>query len=255
MAIFKKVMLWAHKLHGAAYSYYKVRESGILVSSELNSSERDFFLNFQPALNGKDLIVYDIGAARGIVSSCLSKLKNVHEIHAFEPLPDFFQKLDAQMQENKKVTCHNIALGDKAEILPMYVNNWATSSSFLPTSEKFEREIPEASIIKERLEIEVMRIDDYVAMHSLPIPDLIKIDVQGFEKKVIEGGVNLFKQCRYCTLEMSFNELYEGSPLFDDMYRFMSDLGFQLIGLTEPMIGKSGLPLQVDGIFENTHLS
>jgi hypothetical protein len=106
--------------------------------------------------------------------------------------------------------------------------------------------------ITHQQEINVVRLDDFIYQHQLPQPDLIKIDVQGFEKNVIEGGYETLKKAKYCVLEMSFKPLYEGSPLFDDIYRLMTDLGFSLIGFSSPLIGKSGDYLQVDGIFENT---
>ena len=75
--------------------------------------------------------------------------------------------------------------------------------------------------------------------------------VQGFEDQVLQGGRETMGQAGYCLLEMSFRPLYEGSPVFDDIYRQMRELGFRLIGIVDILKGKSGLPLQVDAIFEN----
>ncbi|NJN11918.1 MAG: FkbM family methyltransferase [Richelia sp. RM2_1_2] len=255
MTYIKKIALLANSIYVSAYSYYKVSESGLGSSIKLDADEREFFLKLRPLLEGENLVIYDIGAARGIVSSCLAKLPNVSSIHAFEPLPDFFEQLKIRMKHFNKVNCHHVALGNEEGIFPMYVNNWVTNSSFLPTSNYFKKQISDIDKINHTIDIQMSCLDNYVEKNQLPIPNLIKIDVQGFEKKVIEGGINTVRNSKYCFIEMSFQTLYENSALFDEIYRFMCDLGFRLIGVSNPMISKYGVPLQVDGIFENLEVN
>jgi hypothetical protein len=75
--------------------------------------------------------------------------------------------------------------------------------------------------------------------------------VQGYEDRVLRGGINTISKAKYCVLEISFAPLYEKGPLFDDIYQIMRKMGFILVGLGEVSKGKSGMPLQVDGIFKN----
>lgn len=253
MIYLKKIALWAHSIHAHVYSSYKVRETGLVASHKLNADEREFFLKLRPILGGKNLVVYDIGAAKGIVSSCLAKLPNVSSVHAFEPILDVFEQLEIRMKPFNKVNCHNVALGNKEGCFSMYVNNWTASSSFLPTSKYLKEQISGIGNSHE-IPVKVSCLDKYVEENQLPKPDLVKIDVQGFEKKVIEGGINTVRHSKYCFIEMSFQTLYEDSPQFDEIYRYVCDLGFRLIGLSSPMISPSGVHLQVDGIFENIYV-
>jgi FkbM family methyltransferase len=254
--LLEKIALWLHAQHSQAYSFYKVRQSGILLELPLNSSERDFYLRLQQTLKGNSLVIYDIGAADGVVSSCLAKIKNVQTIHAFEPIPTAYDELITRMQKFPKVKTHNIALGDKEGEFEMHISSNSDSSSLLPLANLHKEQRPQVPLdITHKIIVPVFKLDDYVKQHQLAIPNLIKMDVQGYEKNVIEGGVNTISQAEYCIMEMSFVQLYENSPLFDDIYRLMYNLGFKLIGLDNPLKGSTGVHLQVDGIFQNQKLS
>ena len=80
---------------------------------------------------------------------------------------------------------------------------------------------------------------------------LIKIDVQGFEDKVILGGKETIASAAIIIVETSFVELYKNQPLFDTVYQLLYELGFRYAGvwapeLTSPLDGRR---LQQDSIF------
>jgi FkbM family methyltransferase len=251
--IFQKLAMQANSFYKSVHTYHQVGKTGLISPHILSSLERYYFLELLPVLVGDNLVVYDIGAAEGFVSSCLAKLPNVSDVQAFEPLPFFFKKLKKNTQSYDKVTCHNLALSNEEGTFPMFVNTWATTSSLLPTAELLKEQIP-AIDLQHCVDIQAICLDNYVAEKILPKPDVIKMDVQGFEKKVIEGGVNTVRSSKYCFIEMSFQQLYEEAPLFDEIYQLMRDLGFSIIGVSNPLISPSGTPLQVDGIFFNTKI-
>jgi FkbM family methyltransferase len=251
---FQKLAMQANSFYKSVYSYHQVGKTGLIPPNILSPLERYYFLELMPVLVGSNLVVYDIGAAEGFVSSCLAKLPNVSDVHAFEPLPDFFKKLKAKTQAYQKVTCHNLALSNDEGTFPMFVNTWATTSSLLPTAELLREQIPDIGF-QRCVDIQAICLDKYVAEKKLPTPDVIKMDVQGFEKKVIEGGVNTVRSSQYCFIEMSFQQLYEEAPLFDEIYQLMRDLGFSIIGVSNPLRSPSGTPLQVDGIFHNLKIN
>jgi FkbM family methyltransferase len=250
MSVLKDLTLRIHQFHSTAYSFYKIRESKLSFSENLIHSERECVLKFRPALTGENLIVYDIGASTGISCSSFAKLRNVSRVYSFEPVPSQFDKLSARMKSYDKVNCYNIALGDQNGVLPMYVSRWTDSSSLMKMTDYFQDQIKGVDCL-EKIDVKTYRLDDYFDEAGLLAADFIKIDVQGFEKKVIAGGEKTIRKAKYCALEMSFQVLYEDSPLFDEMYRTMYDIGFRLISLSTPMVSASGTALQVDGIFEN----
>lgn len=234
-------------------TYWKVHETDVKFRQRLSHVERHFFLGLRPTLVGADLIVYDIGASRGVVSGCLAKVPNIAKVHSFEPIPSVFSRLVERMQPYPQVICHNIALGDTNNKMTMHVDRFSPSSSFLKMGQLHKIEFPRTGDTHLE-EVTVARLDDFVQEHGLPQPDVIKIDVQGYEDRVLRGGIQTVSRAMYCVLEMSLQPLYEGSPLFDDIYCMMRDLDFRLVGLAGDLTGKSGQQLQVDGIFKNEKL-
>jgi hypothetical protein len=95
-----------------------------------------------------------------------------------------------------------------------------------------------------------VRLDDLAAELDIRAPFLVKMDVQGFEDKVIAGGPNTIRRADIVVVEVSMIRLYAGQPLFADIYRMMTDLGFQYRGNWEQCISPlDGQVLQADAIF------
>ena len=63
------------------------------------------------------------------------------------------------------------------------------------------------------------RIKDLVIEGDL----LIKMDVQGFEDKVIGGGIDTIKRASILIVETSFQTLYADQPLFEDIYDLLKE--------------------------------
>lgn len=56
--------------------------------------------------------------------------------------------------------------------------------------------------------------------------DLIKIDTQGSELKIISGGINLIKKSKYIILELSILQYNESSPLYNEVINKMLEYNF-----------------------------
>ena len=194
------------------------------------------------------MVVYDIGANTGVFSSAVAKLSNVSTVYAFEPIPEVYERCVQHLGPFPHAHCYNVALGDMNQQAGIFVSEFTPSSSLLPMAPLHQAEFPyTARVIRQ--EVQVVRLDDFVLEHQLQPPYFVKIDVQGFEDRVLRGGEQTIKSAKYCMIEMSLVPLYETSVLFDDIYHQMRELGFQLMGFVDEAIGKSGRMLQVDGLF------
>ena len=56
--------------------------------------------------------------------------------------------------------------------------------------------------------------------------DLIKLDTQGSELDIIEGGLNLCNKAKGILLEVSLTQYNENAPLYDDVINYMTSHGF-----------------------------
>jgi FkbM family methyltransferase len=57
--------------------------------------------------------------------------------------------------------------------------------------------------------------------------DLIKIDTQGSELDIIQGGINLCSKAKGIVLEVSLIQYNENAPLYDEVINFMKSIGFK----------------------------
>ncbi|MCB9304736.1 MAG: FkbM family methyltransferase [Lewinellaceae bacterium] len=79
---------------------------------------------------------------------------------------------------------------------------------------------------------------------------MVKVDTQGYEKKVLEGAAESLEKIKIVQMEMSLVPMYENETLFVDMINYLDDKGFALVSLENGWAHpRSGRLLQVDGIF------
>jgi hypothetical protein len=101
-------------------------------------------------------------------------------------------------------------------------------------------------------EIIVRRMDDVLQEMGVRVDGqtMLKLDTQGYELEVLKGAVGAMHAVGVIQAEMSFQPLYGGQPLFDEVYSYITSQGFTVFdvvpGFAEP---RTGQLLQVDGIF------
>ena len=198
--------------------------------------------------------VLDIGGNVGRFSKTMEYLFPHAHIHAFEPLPSCFDQMTTLMAGYDKYQGYNIGLGDADGVLDMEESSHNPSSSLLPMADLHKKAFPKASESMTK-KVQVRKLDDIAPELNLGDHILIKVVVQGYEKKVIEGGLSTFAKAKLLMLELSFQELYEGQPFFDDIYQLIKPLGFRFYGnmglMKHPV---TGIPLDADCIFVNESL-
>ena len=240
----------AHTLISIAHSGVLVWQDGIDPRS-LTHFERLRYLDLRPALNYKrGIVVYDIGAHLGEFASLLVKIQAVSDIYCFEPIPNVFVKLVEKTQTFNKINCFPVALGNQSGIQRMNVNDFSASSSMLTIGPVHIAEHPFAKNTHEE-EVQMMTLQEAVQRYKIPPPDFIKIDVQGYEDRVIRGGADIVNKAKFCMLELSLIDLYEKGVLITDMNSLMRGLGFRLVSIVGTIVGKSGEILQIDGLYRN----
>lgn len=83
-----------------------------------------------------------------------------------------------------------------------------------------------------------MTLDTIVTEREFPLPDLVKIDVQGAEKDVVEGGVKTILNCKHLIVEMQREQYNEGAPLVDETLPYIESVGFHC---REPLFCDNGV--------------
>jgi FkbM family methyltransferase len=200
---------------------------------------------------GKEEIktVLDIGANTGQFALRIHKILPDVQIYSFEPLSDCFEELKRNMRDIPKFQGFNYALGNGTGKHVIYRNDFSDSSSLLPMEQLHKDAFPYTGNAKEET-IEIRRLDDIASSLELTETILIKIDVQGFEDRVIQGGQETIRRAKILIVEMSFEPLYRSQLLFDGIYSMLKAQGFVFKGYEESLRNpKDGHILQCDGIF------
>jgi FkbM family methyltransferase len=193
--------------------------------------------------------VLDIGANVGQFAGDVSRLMPQARLYSFEPLPDCYQELVRSGAGRAHFTAFNVALGEAPGEVVMHRNEYSPSSSILPMADLHKNNFTFAVDSKPET-IRVARLDDFASELELEQPLLIKVDVQGFEDKVIRGGRAVFGMASVVICELSMQNLYEGQPLFHDVYQLLTGMNFQYRGNLDQMHSPlDGRVLQADGIF------
>jgi FkbM family methyltransferase len=193
--------------------------------------------------------ILDIGANTGQFARQFRYFFPEARICSFEPLPECFAELQQNFKGDINFQAFNFALGHQnsfAEIIP---NTYSPTSSLLPMLETCKRNFPVVGELP-KIRIELKRLDDLEAELNLELPLLVKIDVQGYEDRVIAGGAPVIQKADMLILEMSFLPLYENSILFDEMNERLRNLGFHFRGTFETIHSQTtGEVLQIDAIY------
>jgi hypothetical protein len=104
--------------------------------------------------------------------------------------------------------------GAKKDILTLTIWDDLAGSSFLPKPDKKLKDVG-----KQR-EIEIITIDDLLHSSKLNYPELIKIDIQGFELEVLKEAEKTFGNTEVYILEVS-QFPFGGTPILSDVINFM----------------------------------
>ena len=199
--------------------------------------------------------IIDIGANEGQFAKTIRAIFPTASIYSFEPLPDVYEKLSMLCLEDPKLQVFNLALSNDSEIKQMFKSSFSPSSSILPMLDLHKKEWPDSSS-NTIVEVNSITLDDWIEAFNEIFNDnfLIKLDVQGYELPVIQGGINTLKQAKIVLIEVSFYEFYENQPLFDDVYDCLRKLGFEYRGNLHQFLSKDNKKIIfADAIFENVN--
>ena len=197
--------------------------------------------------------VLDIGANEGLFAMEYAKILPSATIYSFEPILAVFERLKRRTS-GLNVKVFNFGLGDASGKLKINVNQFSPSSSILELSAVHQENYGFAFKSTEE-EITIRRLDDEFADSDFEKNLLVKIDVQGFEDKVINGAGNILASTKVVFLEMTFRELYSGQKLFHDLYTRLYGLGFDYAGsMSQNYDINDGSVLYEDAVFINRNI-
>jgi len=198
-------------------------------------------------------LVLDVGANLGQFAKDLMLSGYAKQIHSFEPVKSQYEFLRKSALKNNRWETHNFAFGDRNAEEKIFVSsNSGLSSSFLQMNHNHSDNFPFAKIAGSET-VQIRTLHDYAEVTGLePRTTLLKLDVQGFESRVLVGCQDLLKHFALCFLEVSLIPLYDGELTFLEVLDYLSANGQQLIDVRRGVQSKSGDLLQLDILTRRT---
>ena len=176
-------------------------------------------------------IIFDVGANKGQTIERFLKIFPNCTIHAFEPIKEEYLGIKEKFANNKNIHINNLALGEKEEDRILNVMIRSGTSSFYDLNENTEwlkvrskqYQTNTKDFKKNTENVKVISLDSYCEDKNIEFIDLLKIDVQGHEEKVLEGSKIMFaKNCiNAVETEIMFDDVYKKHLSFSDIEKHL----------------------------------
>jgi FkbM family methyltransferase len=212
---------------------YKVMKIKSTDSTDLDGLTKSLITKSEP-------VIFDVGASKGQSITRYKKLFQNPIIHSFEPNIDELNILKQKYINDKNLYLNNVAVGDKKGNLEFNINAGSGHSSFknlIPNTTWIKKrsnsiKIDDKNYTTKKVNAEIITLDDYVNEKNLTNIDILKIDTQGFEDKVLLGAQNLLKNNRIklIQLELIFSEIYENPLNIYDVEKTLIPNNYKLFG-------------------------
>jgi FkbM family methyltransferase len=189
--------------------------------------------------------VFDAGANRGQTTAKYLNLFPKAKIFAFEPFPPVFESFKDYFVNYSRVSPEPFALSDTDGEENFFTNENHYTNSLLNAKE--------GNHIKNigQIKVRTKRLDTYCEEQNRKHIDVLKMDVQGGEMKLLKGAERMLrdKSIDIIYTEVWFKPDYTGQPLFKDIKSYLNESGYTVYSLYNKNYDKDGNLVCADAIF------
>lgn len=175
-------------------------------------------------LRDKD-IVFDVGAKIGEWTKFVLKFnKNIY-IHCFEPSNYAFKQL-VKNNFPINIICNNLGLSSKKEEKFLYsIKKGAGLNSLYQRKSFIERIGKNSELYKEKISLDTL--ENYCKQKNINHIDFLKVDVEGHEYEVLEGGKKMFENSQVNIIQFEYGGTYIDAHIFlKDIFDLFEGLNY-----------------------------
>jgi FkbM family methyltransferase len=197
-------------------------------------------------------IIFDVGANIG--QSALkyrAKFPNSN-IYSFEPILSCYEKIVSLSKKDHKILPFQIALDAKEQNINFHEMKGSQTSSLLLPSEDVKSFYAEGYFrIRQTYQLLTNTIDNFCDKEKISHIDILKLDTQGTEDRVLQGAVKMLRQQEIDLIfaEVSFSPIYENNVLFFQLCDLLYKYGYHLYSIYDFTRGANGLVVASDALF------
>lgn len=176
----------------------------------------------------KPKIIVDAGANIGYFSLFFNHYFPDAKIYAFEPIPNTYQyfKKNIDINNCQSITPYNLGLFNEKKEIDMYYNMEGSGSSSLVDLLNTKN--------TKNIKCKFTTLDNFYEENDIRGCDLIKCDVEGAEKFVIEGGINVIKKYKpviFCEMLRKWSAKFNYHP--NDIIAMLSNIGYVCYAISD----------------------
>ena len=169
--------------------------------------------------------IIDVGANKGDWTRNAIKFFPDAHYTLMEPQDNLKTHIEDLIEAGHKIRWINAGAGDKSGSRPFTISPHDDRSTFTLSKEEAAAEGLRQVIM------EVKTLNDVVSMGIEPVPDMVKIDAEGLDLRVLEGGSELFGKTDVFVLEAAVCARFENTVA--KAMKRLSDAGYKLIDITD----------------------
>lgn len=167
----------------------------------------------------EDDVCWDVGANIGVATLLLAASGHGVRVHAFEPEPRNVGRLRENVSLNgleDSVSIYELALASESGTVPLRIQGVVGTGTHSILSDGHEGDA---------VDVAAVRADD---LRGAPAPDLLKIDVEGAEMRVLRGAEGLLRRgaVRELFIEMHPDRLRRDGTPAEELDRWLAHLGY-----------------------------
>ena len=191
----------------------------------------------------ENINIFDVGANEGRWIDSVNEFFKKPNIHAFEPSEKEFQILKEKYSEERNIVLNNFALGEMEDEQYFNINYKGGLNSFYDVNQNtnwFRRQQNNKKVFNENFtlkkeKVSINTIDNYLISKNIEFIDIVKIDTQGYEPKVLEGALNALKSKKIQTIlaEIIISDIYKSNVSFFELEKNLINNGYKLISLDD----------------------
>ena len=191
--------------------------------------------------------IFDIGANNGQYIDSIIKEFESFELIAFEPSKQCFDVLEHRFTRNRDIKVVQMSLGKSVGKEKLYYDR--PGSTIASHSESYINEF--SSFVPKFQIVDVTTLDNYCS-DSKVWPDVIKIDVEGFEMNVLLGAQQALEHAKVVQFEFGFANVFSRT-FFHDFYHFFANQSFSLHRIAKNGLRKVNKYSDMDECFRTTN--
>jgi FkbM family methyltransferase len=169
--------------------------------------------------------IVEVGAFNGDDTHTYSQMKN-SKVWCFEPVPELYEHLTYRFKENKNVFVINRAVSDFNGKAKFNIANIASSSLYKLS--QFGIENTRIRFVEE-IEVDVIRMDTFIAEYNIDKIDYLHCDAQGNDLKVLKSFGNKISIIEQGQVEVDCKgSIYDSDNSIDLVIDYLKDNNFRI---------------------------